>query len=114
MYNTRGNPTSLLKRHTNKNPPGRDIQRTGRVSCVHHSVINISNELGYNATVIYAITKKLVPSIKLLLLAAMFMHYWTDLPNSQYQNKHIFHLITTQGKIFIYLLSGIILGLAIG
>ena len=53
-------------------------------SLFHQSVVYISSEPGYNTPAVYSIMKKMVASIKRLLLGTTFILYWTDSTSSQH------------------------------
>ena len=58
----------------------------------------MSDEPGHNASTVYAILKKLIPEIKIIIPDLKMVHYWTDSPTSQYRNKSIFNIVCNHEK----------------
>ena len=58
----------------------------------------VSDESGHNASTVYAILKKLIPEIKIIIPDLKMVHYWTDSPTSQYRNKSIFNIVCNHEK----------------
>ena len=64
------------------------------------SYVFVSNETRHNAKFIFALLKKLIPHVKLLVPNAKHWHFFSDSPTSQYRNKTIFKLISHQKEHF--------------
>ena len=58
----------------------------------------MSDEAAHNASTVYAILKKLIPEIKIIIPDLKMVHYWTDSPTSQYRNKSIFNIVCNHEK----------------
>ncbi|MES9879799.1 MAG: hypothetical protein ABW185_02860 [Sedimenticola sp.] len=59
----------------------------------HISVVGVSDTMSHNASTVFAMLKKLIPKIKNEYPQLSTVHYLTDSPTSQYQNKSIFNLL---------------------
>lgn len=66
----------------------------------HKSRVFISDELGHNAATVFAFIKDLIPHLKVMLPQIKHIHYYTDSPTSQYQNKTIFYLLSHHKELF--------------
>ena len=64
----------------------------------HKSFVFVSDEPEHNASTVYAILKKLIPEIKIIIPDLKMVHYWTDYPTSQYRNKSIFNIVCNHEK----------------
>ena len=64
----------------------------------HKRFVFVSDEPGHNASTVYAILKKLIPEIKIIIPDLKMVHYWTDSPASQYRNKSIFNIVCNHEK----------------
>ena len=60
----------------------------------------VSNEIRQDAKFIFALLKKLIPHVKLLVPNAKHCHFFSDSPTLQYRNKTIFKLISHQKEYF--------------
>ena len=64
------------------------------------SFVFVSNEIRHDAKFIFALLKKLIPHVKLLVPNAKHCHFFSDSPTSQYRNKTIFKLISHHKEYF--------------
>ena len=60
----------------------------------------VSNEIRHDTKFIFALLKKLIPHVKLLVPNAKHCHFFSHSPTSQSQNKTIFKLISHQKEYF--------------
>ena len=63
-------------------------------------MVAISDEPKHDAGTVFAILKKVIPSIKSAVGAFNQIHYWTDAPTSQYRNKTIFSVVSRHEEAF--------------
>lgn len=68
----------------------------------HKSYVIVSDDLGHNIGLVYAILKELVPEIKETISELQKIHYWTDSPSSQYRNKTAFYLVSDHEVYLVY------------
>ena len=64
----------------------------------HKSFVFVSDEPGHDASTVYAILKKLIPEIKIIIPDLKMVHYWSNSPTSQYRNKSIFNIVCNHKK----------------
>ena len=64
------------------------------------SFVFVSNEIRHDAKFIFALLKKLIPHVKLLVPNAKHCHFFSDSPTLQYRNKTIFKLISYHREHF--------------
>ena len=67
---------------------------------VHQSYVFISDESNHDAKFVFALLRKLVPTISELIPGLKFIHYRTDSPTSQYRNKTIFKIVSCHEEYF--------------
>ena len=67
---------------------------------VHQFYVFVSNEPQHDIKFVFALLKKLVPVLFQLVADLKFVHYWKDLPTSQYRNKTIFKVVSCHQEYF--------------
>ena len=60
----------------------------------------VCDELGHNTATIFAIMKKLLSEMKMVTPDLKHIHYYTDSPTLQYQNKSIFYIVSRHKSLF--------------
>ena len=80
-------------------PPGVTYYNT-ETSITHTNIVYTSDEQSHSFPIIFAILKKLILQIKIIIPHVSFFHYWTDSPSSQYHNKYIFNIILQHESLF--------------
>ena len=66
----------------------------------HSSYVYVSEVLHHNAAMVISIIDKLIKTVKVLVPDLKYVHFWTDLPSSQYRNKTIFDVISRFAELY--------------
>ena len=69
-------------------------------SLLHKNYVAVSDDLGHNIGLVYAIIKDIVTQVKQIVPNLSHIHYWTDSPSSQYRNKTAFYIISDHTSLF--------------
>jgi len=65
----------------------------------HKNFVYVSDDLGHNFGMVYAIMKDIMREIKEVVGNLKMVHYWTDSPSSQYRNKSAFYVISNHQNL---------------
>ena len=64
------------------------------------STVFTSDVTDHDASMVFAMMKRIVTAAKVLLPNLQFVHYLSDSPSSQYRNRHIIRVISAHKSIF--------------
>ena len=66
----------------------------------HKSFVVVSDEMSRSSNTVHAIIENIMAELKMLSPDLEFIHYWTDVPTSQYRNKQIVYIIANHKDLY--------------